>query len=213
MLSGTHSQSPDEHLDPQYRRSASWSRSASLSIDMTSMDSHERETNLVGHTGPLRSQRTPFVPMSGPLYVSHRTNNLLRPSQVATGEKEAEPRIEKYPSINGMNQNDWREGNFVRKNDHLLRSGQLGMCNDPYCTTCPSYYSYKPTPQKHYKPYAHVCFFSILLNFISILFQIDIVIALCHLLLNTWKCKFLVIHLYNDPTLCLVYPKLSICLL
>ncbi|KAI3796845.1 hypothetical protein L1987_39531 [Smallanthus sonchifolius] len=27
-------------------------------------------------------------------------------------------------------------------NEHLLRSGQLGMCNDPYCTTCPtSYYN------------------------------------------------------------------------
>uniref|UniRef100_A0A6N2K9W8 Ion transport domain-containing protein n=1 Tax=Salix viminalis TaxID=40686 RepID=A0A6N2K9W8_SALVM len=24
-----------------------------------------------------------------------------------------------------------------------MRSGQLGMCNDPYCTTCPSYYHSK----------------------------------------------------------------------
>ncbi|PWA98503.1 cyclic nucleotide-binding transporter 1 [Artemisia annua] len=29
------------------------------------------------------------------------------------------------------------------KNEHLLRSGQLGLCNDPYCTTCPTPYSYK----------------------------------------------------------------------
>ncbi|KAI7729652.1 hypothetical protein M8C21_015745 [Ambrosia artemisiifolia] len=29
------------------------------------------------------------------------------------------------------------------KNENLLRSGQLGMCNDPYCTTCPSTYYYK----------------------------------------------------------------------
>ncbi|KAL8487602.1 hypothetical protein ACS0TY_024063 [Phlomoides rotata] len=29
------------------------------------------------------------------------------------------------------------------KNEHLLRSGQLGMCNDPYCTACPMYYSVK----------------------------------------------------------------------
>ncbi|GJW41993.1 hypothetical protein Tco_0070792 [Tanacetum coccineum] len=29
------------------------------------------------------------------------------------------------------------------KNEHLLRSGQLGICNDPYCTTCPTPYSYK----------------------------------------------------------------------
>ncbi|KAD7477307.1 hypothetical protein R6Q59_007130 [Mikania micrantha] len=29
------------------------------------------------------------------------------------------------------------------KNEYLLRSGQLGMCNDPYCTTCPTSYYYK----------------------------------------------------------------------
>ncbi|KFK39097.1 hypothetical protein AALP_AA3G200700 [Arabis alpina] len=32
------------------------------------------------------------------------------------------------------------EDDLVMKNTNLLRSGQLGMCNDPYCTTCPSYY-------------------------------------------------------------------------
>ncbi|KAI3797720.1 hypothetical protein L1987_32983 [Smallanthus sonchifolius] len=29
------------------------------------------------------------------------------------------------------------------KNKHLLKSGQLGICNDPYCTTCPTSYNYK----------------------------------------------------------------------
>ncbi|MFS7918852.1 hypothetical protein Hanom_Chr03g00206041 [Helianthus anomalus] len=29
------------------------------------------------------------------------------------------------------------------KSEHLLRSGQLGMCNDPFCTACPSTYYYK----------------------------------------------------------------------
>ncbi|PON42889.1 hypothetical protein TorRG33x02_334780 [Trema orientale] len=165
MLSGSHSQALDEHVDSQLRRSVSCSRSASLSIDMTSMESHERETNLVGHTGPLRSQRTPFVPMSGPLYANHRTDNLLRPSQAITGQKEAEAKIENYPSINGINQNDWPDDNFARRNDHLLRSGQLGMCNDPYCTTCPSYYSYKVNPRKQYKAYSHVRFFLIPVQF------------------------------------------------
>ncbi|KAJ9542674.1 hypothetical protein OSB04_029180 [Centaurea solstitialis] len=28
-------------------------------------------------------------------------------------------------------------------NEHLLRSGQLGMCNNPYCTICPSSFSYQ----------------------------------------------------------------------
>lgn len=158
MLSDAHLRSVDDS-DSQFRRSASWSRSASRSIEMSSMEAPQRETNLVGHTGPLRSQRTPFVPMSGPLHANRRTDNLLWPSQAVTEPKKAEPKIEKYPSINGMNQNDWPEDNFARRNDHLLRSGQLGMCNDPYCTTCPSYYSYKATPQKHYKAYSPVCLF------------------------------------------------------
>ncbi|XP_062111008.1 probable cyclic nucleotide-gated ion channel 20, chloroplastic [Humulus lupulus] len=155
MLMGTQQQSFGEHTDSSRRRSVPWSRSASLSIDMSSMDSDERETNFVGHTGPLRSQRTPFVPMSGPLYSNHRVDSLLRPSQAATGLKEGEPKIEKYPSIKHI---DWPDDDrLARKNDHLLRSGQLGMCNDPYCTTCPSYYSYKARPQtqNQYKTYSN----------------------------------------------------------
>lgn len=153
MLSDSHPRSLDENVESHFRRSVPWTRSASLSIDMPSMDSHERETNLVGHTGPLISHRTPFVPMSGPLSSNRRTDNIIfRPSPNRKQQKEAvpTPRMEKFPSmINGMNQNDWTDDNFSKKNDHLLRSGQLGMCNDPYCTTCPSYYHYKPFQQKH----------------------------------------------------------------
>ncbi|PWA82825.1 hypothetical protein CTI12_AA041140 [Artemisia annua] len=36
----------------------------------------------------------------------------------------------------------WEKHDEV-KNEHLMRSGQLGLCNDPYCTTCPSAYNYK----------------------------------------------------------------------
>ncbi|KAJ0702466.1 putative cyclic nucleotide-binding domain, Ion transport domain, rmlC-like jelly roll [Helianthus annuus] len=36
-----------------------------------------------------------------------------------------------------------RWGDTEAKNEHLLKSGRLGMCNDPYCTTCPSSYYYK----------------------------------------------------------------------
>ncbi|KAI3796846.1 hypothetical protein L1987_39532 [Smallanthus sonchifolius] len=34
-------------------------------------------------------------------------------------------------------------GDDETKNERLLRSGPLGMCHDPYCTTCPSSYYYK----------------------------------------------------------------------
>nr|GEW47040.1 probable cyclic nucleotide-gated ion channel 20, chloroplastic [Tanacetum cinerariifolium] len=37
----------------------------------------------------------------------------------------------------------WGKHDGEAKNEHLIRSGQLGMCNDPYCTTCPSAYNYK----------------------------------------------------------------------
>ncbi|KAF8050561.1 hypothetical protein N665_1940s0004 [Sinapis alba] len=33
----------------------------------------------------------------------------------------------------------------VLKNANLLKSRQLGMCNEPYCTTCPSYYNHQAT--------------------------------------------------------------------
>ncbi|KAF8089480.1 hypothetical protein N665_0505s0030 [Sinapis alba] len=33
------------------------------------------------------------------------------------------------------------EDEIVLENANLLKSGQLGLCNDPYCTTCPSYYN------------------------------------------------------------------------
>ncbi|XVF09361.1 hypothetical protein REPUB_Repub07fG0086000 [Reevesia pubescens] len=34
---------------------------------------------------------------------------------------------------------------------HLLRSGQLGMCNELYCTTCPTYYNFEEEEQKNPK--------------------------------------------------------------
>ncbi|KAL5545157.1 hypothetical protein UlMin_008941 [Ulmus minor] len=124
MLSNNHSQFSDDGDDSQSRRS--WTRSASLSIAINSMESQEREASLVGHTGPSYANRGP--------------NNIFRPTQpVTAGKKEPEPKIERFPSVNGTNQNDWIDDNLANRNEHLLRSGQLGTCNDPNCTTCPTY--------------------------------------------------------------------------
>ncbi|KAH0976109.1 hypothetical protein GBA52_018008 [Prunus armeniaca] len=149
MLSDTHPQLSDENVHLQFERFTSRTRSASVSIPMDSMDlSYEREASLVSHTGPLRSQtKTPFLPMSGPLY-RRRPDNILRPTQAVPGQEEAvEPAGEKYPSTNVTNQNEWTDDNYAGKNEHLLRSGQLGMCNDPYCTTCPTYNLKAAQPQ------------------------------------------------------------------
>ncbi|XP_061355807.1 probable cyclic nucleotide-gated ion channel 20, chloroplastic isoform X2 [Gastrolobium bilobum] len=138
MLSGTHVQRSDELGGSNFRRLVTRTQSASISIPMVSMESNERETSLVGHTGPLRSVRkTPFMQMSGPLYATPGTGNPLQQSILVTGNKVVESKEENF--FEGTDGNHWNN-NYDRKNEHLLRSGQLGMCNDPYCTTCPTYF-------------------------------------------------------------------------
>ncbi|KAK6128212.1 hypothetical protein DH2020_038046 [Rehmannia glutinosa] len=116
-----------------------------MSIPINSQDSSEYEPNLVGFTGPLRNQRrNPIVPMSGPLYANRNNEFIFQPPpQGALRKKTNEPKIERYPSIAPTENNDWPADDYVGKNEHLLKSGQLGMCNDPYCTTCPMYYNVK----------------------------------------------------------------------
>ncbi|KAG4909801.1 hypothetical protein JHK87_055917 [Glycine soja] len=140
MLSETHAQLSDEVVDSSFRRLVSRTRSASISIPMASLESYEKETSLVGHTGPLRSVRkTPSVQMSGPLYATNGTGNLSRKNIVVTRTKVVESKTEKFSTFNGTDENRW-DNDYNRKNEHLMRSGQLGMCNDPYCTTCPTYF-------------------------------------------------------------------------
>ncbi|KAL5545154.1 hypothetical protein UlMin_008938 [Ulmus minor] len=98
MLSNNCSQVSDDGDDSQSRRS--WTRSASLSIAINPMESHEREASLFGHSGPVRSQI---------------------------------------------------DDNLAKRNEHLLRSGQLGTCNDPNCTTCPTYCHLRAASWKYSK--------------------------------------------------------------
>ncbi|KAL4632951.1 hypothetical protein ACB092_04G086900 [Castanea dentata] len=152
MLSDSHAQIFDEHPDSRFQRSASTTRSASISIPMNSLDSYDSETNLVGYTGPLRSERrTPFTQMSGPLYVSRKPESFFPVNQGVTGRKKAGSVPEKFTSSRGKDQNDWPNDNYATKNEHLLRSGQLGVCNDPYCTVCPTYDNFIATQQKNSK--------------------------------------------------------------
>nr|GMC69719.1 probable cyclic nucleotide-gated ion channel 20, chloroplastic [Ipomoea batatas] len=126
MLSATDSQTDESDENGYHRRFSSRARSASMSIPANSMESYYTENALLGFTGPLRNERrTPLVQMSGPLYVSHKPESNLRPSQVTLG-------------LAGRELNGWANDDYFGKNEHLLRSGQLGMCNDPYCTTCPA---------------------------------------------------------------------------
>ncbi|XP_045817192.1 probable cyclic nucleotide-gated ion channel 20, chloroplastic [Trifolium pratense] len=138
MLSDTRTQRSDEPQDSTFRRNISRTRSASISIPMASLDPYERQPNLVGHTGPLRTARkTPLGQMSGPLYATPATGNPFQNSIVVAGSKVGENKTEKF---DGTDEHRWNDNDYDKKNEHLLRSGQLGMCNDPYCTTCPTYF-------------------------------------------------------------------------
>ncbi|KAK4280608.1 hypothetical protein QN277_012214 [Acacia crassicarpa] len=124
-----------ELVESKLQRLISRTRSESISIPMSSMEPYERETSLVGHTGPLRSERKiPFAQMSGPLHVTNRHGNLSLQNVNATGNKAVESMTEKI-ALHGRVGNDWQNNN-AHKNEH----SQLGTCNDPCCTTCPTYF-------------------------------------------------------------------------
>ncbi|XP_034917297.1 probable cyclic nucleotide-gated ion channel 20, chloroplastic [Populus alba] len=150
-LSDTHPESVDENVDSQFRPFLYRTQSASTFIPLDSMESYGSETNIVGFTGPLRSARkAPLVQMSGPLYINRNTENLFLARHGVTTRKKVDSKPEKYPSLNGRDKNDW-DDNYTATNAHLMRSGQLGMCNDPYCTTCPLYYHSTASQQRDAK--------------------------------------------------------------
>lgn len=131
----------DKSAKPKFRSSSNALRSASISIPMHSLSSSDMEDNFLRHSGPLHSERNiAYMQTSGPLYANVQNDNCFQPTQGAVGSKAAKATLEKYPSVNGVLQIDWPHSNHVVTNENLLRSGQLGMCNDPYCTTCPTYF-------------------------------------------------------------------------
>ncbi|CAH8260863.1 unnamed protein product [Arabidopsis lyrata] len=114
------------------RAFTSRNRSVSLSNPTFSFDGFDSSSVVLGYTGPLRTQRIrpPLVQMSGPLHSTRRTEPLFSPSPQEPPDSSSSSTVNVPP-----------EDDFVFQNANLLRSGQLGMCNDPYCTTCPSYYN------------------------------------------------------------------------
>jgi len=75
-LSETHPQRSDELENSNFQRNISRTQSASVSIPMALLDPYERQPNLVGHTGLLRTARkTSISQMSGPLNATPTTEN------------------------------------------------------------------------------------------------------------------------------------------
>lgn len=116
-------------------------RSASMSIPAHS--SYESDNALVSHTGPLRGENSlQLIPMSGPLYSNRKPERI----GLQLGKQQSKIFVDMPEE---MAQNGWRESDHGRRNEHLLMSGPLGLCNNPDCTSCPSAYKTKQTAYKH----------------------------------------------------------------
>ncbi|KAL3628946.1 putative cyclic nucleotide-gated ion channel 20, chloroplastic [Castilleja foliolosa] len=130
MLSPTNIKS-DEPIDSTSRKFSTRMRSASMFVPSNSFDPYEQYNDPMGPTG--------LVQMSGPLYITRNSEAIFQLPELALTEQRAtEPRLELYPSFESTDYNTY-EG----KHENLLKSGPLGMCSDPYCTTCPTYHNVK----------------------------------------------------------------------
>ena len=148
MLSVNPKQLSDEYEDSTFDKFPSWSKSVSMSARMSSTTSWH-ESNFIGRTS--RNERPSYVQMSGPLYVKSKPENFYDAKLEVPGQQDKLLSTYKHPTNDGMSTSGLVHNTHNDKNEHLLRSGQLGMCNDPYCTTCPSYYNDRPPKGKRGK--------------------------------------------------------------
>ncbi|CAM8915442.1 unnamed protein product [Rhodiola kirilowii] len=146
MLSDTHPPLFNENMEYQFRPFGNRTRSVSMSTFRYSVDSHshENENNLVGHNGPLRpDRRASLANASGPIYVNGTSDTSFQPMDKDTVLKVVDPIVDKHMSSDETKYKDWQVTNYVNNNEHLYKSGQLGLCDDPYCTSCPTYYKFE----------------------------------------------------------------------
>ncbi|WZY72582.1 hypothetical protein YC2023_004822 [Brassica napus] len=124
-------------------------RSRNVSLPNTSSTSEglDSSTVVLRYTDPHRTQRPPpSVQMNGPLFSTSSPEPLILFPPPSTGGSSdpvgvSSSQPERYPSFAAL-EHDNSDDNSVL-NPHLLRSEKFGVCNDPYCTTCPSYYNRK----------------------------------------------------------------------
>lgn len=125
-------------------------RSASMSIP--SDETFMANPSFVSHTGPLQMQKPPqFVTMSGPLKNFKRSENLPPPFPQGNHTTNI-PSTSVTVMAEELGSSDWYN-DHVKKNDHLLKSGPLGLCNNPDCTECPAAYK-KSKRSNFYRGYA-----------------------------------------------------------
>ncbi|XP_024990997.1 probable cyclic nucleotide-gated ion channel 20, chloroplastic isoform X2 [Cynara cardunculus var. scolymus] len=124
MLTNT-DRSADRNESKLQRRLSYRNRSVTISIPPSSSELNPSSSRPVCFTGPLFCGRK-----------NQREGNPSQSSHGAIGVERREHVKQENIIMHNLRLGD-------HKNEHLLRSGQLGMCNDPYCTTCPSSFNYK----------------------------------------------------------------------
>lgn len=149
MLLDSQSQRSQDYPLPNVElQSFPMGRSMSISLPMREgLGWHENERRDIPFSGPLRNdeRRRTFIPLSGPLQ-SNRVVNIARVSMSGPlrTDREVEERVvNSHVSVSGGGGEHGMDNNYGGKHEHLLKSGPLGRCNDPFCTTCPPYYEFK----------------------------------------------------------------------
>ncbi|XP_058108457.1 probable cyclic nucleotide-gated ion channel 20, chloroplastic isoform X3 [Magnolia sinica] len=152
MLLDSHSQLSDDSMEVQLTRFNARRTTRSVScVPMSatnSMGPYGSENSPLSHTSRLNGKKQAlFIPMSGPLYSNTKPENFSQPMNGTLGGRTAA--VKEYVIETG--QMDYPDDSYGGKNEHLLKSGQLGRCNDPFCTTCPTYYDFEAERKKYKK--------------------------------------------------------------
>jgi len=149
MLLDSQSQRSQDYSLPEVElQSFPMGRSMSISLPTREgLRRHDNESRDIPFSGPLRNdeRRRALIPMSSPLQ-SNRLVNIARVSMSGPlrTDREVEERVvNSLVSVSGGGGEHGMNNNYGGRHEHLLKSGPLGRCNDPFCTTCPSYYDFK----------------------------------------------------------------------
>ncbi|KAK1263365.1 hypothetical protein QJS04_geneDACA017502 [Acorus gramineus] len=113
-----------------------------------SVELQKRTARSASMSLPVSSAReNQFIPLSGPLSSIQNMQNVFDPNQTIHRHRSRSRAIMPVD----MSATDWAGGNPSRKNENLLRSGHLGTCSEPYCTSCPTMFNEKESQTKKYR--------------------------------------------------------------
>lgn len=92
--------------------------------------------------GPVFEKYDREVQMGGPSDVDGADEVVVWSPQYALEQKSMNAN-QIHPSVDGMDKHDLALVSYDIKDERKMKSLQLGMCDHPYCTTCPTCYGRK----------------------------------------------------------------------